>query len=196
MLGVSYISYLVSSRWKSLVHLQPQRKNVTLKNYISSLWTQWNLVVLLLQQKIASDAFSRSIIEVISHWACVCTLSTHVLSGSVTESLCVWIFVCVCAHQLSGCEMAIWGHTSGLVWQWARVIIRSQWDAVLFLPRVRCLSGPVSSHLDGWAGLLRAPAHLPSQPKTNWTISHTQATVTLLRGLSCSEGERLWELLK
>lgn len=103
---------------------------------------------------------------------CVCLFSPRV------KCKCLCVCVCLCVHQLSGCEMAIWGHTSGPVWQWARVIIRSQWDTVLFLPRVRCLSGPVSSHLDGWASLLRALAHLPSAPKTNWLTSLTQTTVT------------------
>lgn len=103
------------------------------------------------------------------HWGWVCVRSTQVLSASVGGAQ--RSSVCVCVQQLSGCEMAILGHTSGPVWQWARVIIRSQWDAVLFLPRVRCLSGPVSSHLDGWALLIRALAHLPSAPKTNWPTS-------------------------
>ncbi len=177
-LGVNDISYLVKVCVERVLYTCSLKAQCnTLKLYFSPLVlmlsVKWNLIPLCsvtakVRCRCIFQIFNRS--DMPSHWVCVCAHSTHVLSGSVWE--------CVCVQQLSGCEMAIWGHTSGLVWQWARVIIRSQWDAVLFLPRVRCLSGPVSSHLDGWASLLRALTHLPSAPKTNWPTTLLQATAT------------------
>jgi len=143
---------------------------------------KWNLILLC---SVTTRVSCRCIFQIydmkwsaISLVMCVHSFSSRVRCKCLSVCVCVWGCVRVSVQQLSGCEMAIWGHTSGLVKQWARVIIRSQWDAVLFLPRVRYLSGPVSSHLDGWASLLRAPAQLPSAPKTKRSTSPLQATTT------------------
>lgn len=88
--------------------------------------------------------------------------------------------LCVCVQELAGCEMAIWGHASGPLWQWARVIISSQWDAVLFFAQGEMLIWPCQQP-PGWMSPAPRSSGSPSPPRTTTAAEVLSRRSPLLR---------------